>query len=234
MEPKVFSQPADTGTGTNIGTQIRFAIDKLKEKGTPMSFDDILNYLSCQSASDDQKRAIRRILQRSPSVLFKKEGFSGKGSYEYKSKYGIKNADQLRAYLQKQTHAMGLSVAGLSDGWTKARSEIERLENQHELLVTRTKKKDETIPKMVWQDDPSLHSRIDHQFKEIWYSTPLPPNPDDLRKALDAAGIKPTSEPPKTKSNIIKKDKKKVVRSGGRQTNTHMKGILRDYSHKRK
>lgn len=37
----VFSQPADTGTGTNVNTQLVYLVNHLKSNGNPMRLQDL-------------------------------------------------------------------------------------------------------------------------------------------------------------------------------------------------
>jgi transcription initiation factor TFIIE subunit beta len=66
----------------------------------------------------------------------------------------------------------------------------------------------------------------------MWQKIKLPPK-DELPAELVKLGHKPTSADPSSigaKKVAVQKQKKKSKR-GGRTTNTHMMGILRDYSH---
>lgn len=87
------------------------------------------------------------------------------------------------------------------------------------------------MPRMVWADDPSLISKFDPEFRRIWEQTKLP-DEAVLMTELMKAGIAPTNKKgvvakPKPKAE----PKKKRARKTGKTTNTHMTGILRDYSH---
>ena len=229
----VYSQPQQTGTGQQIMTQIHYAVEYLKEKDRPMSFKDVLGYLSLKSATDQVRQTLRQILRTHRSVEYDKTGLNGQGSFRFRPKHNVRSADDLKGYLQKRSTAQGILVRELKDGWFGALETITDMEKRGDLLVTRNKK--DNVAKMVWQNDPSLTQSIGPEFRTLWHSIPLPANPDDLRTKLEQAGLKPTSAPKDTSAtNGQNKKKKKAPRRGGRQTNTHMAGILKDYSHKRK
>lgn len=228
----VFSQPQQTGTGHQIMTQIHYAIEYLKEKDRPIAFKDIVSYLSLQNLSQRERGTLQHILRTHNSVDFDKEGFGGQGSYRFRPKHNVRSAEELKGYLQQRSTAQGIAVRELKEGWPGAIAAIEALERAGELLVTRNKK--DNTPKMVWQNDATLNQQVDPEFKSFWHSVQLPANPDDLRSKLEEAGLKPTSAPKETTKVAYKEKKRKGARRGGRLTNTHMAGILKDYSDKRK
>jgi transcription initiation factor TFIIE subunit beta len=227
-----FSQPATTGTGHERMTQVIYAIDHVKEKDRPLSFDEILGYLSLQHSSEQDIKALHYILKIQSRLEYNRKGLNGIGSFTYRPIHNVRSEDDLKGFLQKRTTAQGVSVKELKDGWKGADKAIAALERKGEVLVTHLKK--DNAPKMVWHNDPTLIHKVDENFHKLWHSIKLPSNPEELRSKLEAAGLKPASAPKPIVVAKPKEKKKKAVRRGGRQTNTHMVGILRDYSHKRK
>jgi transcription initiation factor TFIIE subunit beta len=139
----------------------------------------------------------------------------------------------LRTMLSKQTHAVGIPVRDLKDGWPNAIDAINKLEKEGHIMVVRHKK-DQT-PKAVWHNQVGLATtKIDDNYKTMFNRVQIPSNPDELRTKLDSAGLKPTSKPKAIVKAPEEKKKKKAARKSGKQTNLHMQGILKDYSHKRK
>lgn len=122
-----------------------------------------------------------------------------------------------------------MSVRELREGWPDVELTINQLEKESKLLVTRNKKDDHA--KMVWANDPSLMQHFDDEFRQIWDSVKVP-DLQHVTEELERAGITPTS-----KNKVIKQrpkfEQKKVKkpRRSGKTTNTHMMGVLRDYSH---
>jgi len=87
---------------------------------------------------------------------------------------------------------------------------------------------------MVWPDDPSLFHPIDPELKVTWAKVEVP-SLDTIVQRLKAAQQKPASEDPRDKVVEKKTEKKrKTQRRAGKSTNTHMEGLLRDFSHLRR
>lgn len=228
----VYSQPADTGTGKNIKTQVTYAVEYLKTKGTPQTLQDLLLYLSLQYHDNNYKRAITAILKDHSKVLYDKHGGNGKGSFSFKPIYNIRSAVELFAHLQKQPTAQGLLARDLRDGWPDAEDVMRDLEDEGKLLVTRNKKDDHA--KMVWLNDPSLVIPIDEEFKSIWHKIRLP-EAGALADELEKAQLMPTNKSRGFKAKTKLQEKKiRKPRKSGKTTNVHMQGILRDYSNFRK
>jgi transcription initiation factor TFIIE subunit beta len=226
----IYSQPLDTGTGQHIFTQITYTIDHLRAKeGKWMTFQEIAEYLNINN--DEHLRTQLETIFRSPSTN-RIEYNPRDNTYRYRPKLDIRNAAQLKGYFQNQKSAIGLSVKELKDGWPSVQDDLREPERKKEILVNRNKKDQQA--KTVWINDPSLMHHVDDDFKNEWHKILLPPNPDDLRAKLVAAGLKPSSAPRSALAAKPKEKKKKAPRRGGKQTNTHMANILKDYSHKRK
>ena len=224
-----YSQPADTGSGKEVMTQVVYAIDYLKSKDRPVNFLDIWNYLSIPANQQQHKSVLRRALIEHPKVDYDPKGLDGHPSFRFRPVHNVRSGEELRGYLQQQPTAQGISVKELKDGWPTAIAEIDELERRGELLVTKNKK--DNIPKMVWPNDPSLALHIDQDFQDYWSKIKLPTNPSDMRMELEKAGLTPTSQVKEViKMGGAREKKKRVSRKIGRSTNLHMTGILKDYS----
>ena len=229
----VYSQPENTGTGQNTMTQITYAVEYLKSKGTPQTLADLLSYLSLTHKDQKYKHIIASILMRHDKVEYHRKLDGAEGTFSFRPAHNIKSADSLIGYLQFQSTAQGLSARELREGWPGAEAAIDDLEKQGKLLVTRNRK--DNHAKMVWSNDPSLRIDIDAEFQSIWHNKIPLPAPEALVDDLKRAGLTPANKTG-AKKNIVKAPdkKKKKPRKGGKTTNTHMIGVLRDYSHKRK
>ena len=116
----------------------------------------------------------------------------------------------------------------LLEGWPDVEDAIHSLEDEHKLLVIRNKKDDHA--KMVWPDDPSLAQHVDPEFVNLWHRIKLP-DAESIANELERTGLVPTSKDKVVKAKPKVQEKKpKKTRRGGKVTNTHMAGILRDYS----
>lgn len=227
----VYSQPANTGTGKDIMTQVFFAIEHLKNKGIPMKFADIVSYLSLQHRANDQGyiQALRSILQVHEKVEYDTGGANGEGTFAFRPPHNIRSAEKLLQKLQSQTTGAGMSVRDLREGWPQVEETINKLEKEGKLLVTRNKKDDHA--KMVWANDPSLIVHFDDEFRQIWEKIRIP-DQQTVKEELEKAGITPTSKNKVVKARPkVEQKKPKKPRRSGKTTNTHMMGILRDYSH---
>ncbi|OKL61292.1 hypothetical protein UA08_03761 [Talaromyces atroroseus] len=227
----VYSQPADTGTGKDIMTNVLYAIQKMKEKNAPLTFEDIVGYLSLQERRHDQGyvHALRSILQVHDKVNYDPSGADGKGTFSFRPPHNIRSEEQLLQKLQSQTTMTGILVKDLKEGWPGVEQTIDKLEQEGKLLVTRNKK--DNHPKMVWANDPSLVHQFDDEFRQIWEKTKIP-DQQHVIEELEKAGMIPTNKNKVVKPRPkVEQKKTKKPRRTGKTTNTHMMGILRDYSH---
>ncbi|KHJ32417.1 putative transcription initiation factor iie subunit beta [Erysiphe necator] len=223
----VFSQPAATGYGTEAFTQVTYVIEFLKKKDEPKKFQEILLYLSQVNADERKKRLIAKILKQhdrvkwTPDPNLKIQTWDS-GLFEHCPIINVRTEDDLLRYLQKMPNAQGVSVKDLKDGWPDCDSAIDKLEKEHRILVTRTKK--DNHARMVWSDDPTLAHNVDPEFQVMWHRVELPSVDELVRKLLDASQ-KPASEDPSKRIKAApkaKEKKKRAPRSGGKTTNTHM------------
>jgi len=236
----IFSQPENTGVGTDVSTQILYAVEYLKNAPKPLGLEKILDHLNLDRETEAWKRGIMERLRNHPRVEWKPEaGLSEQGlfsgTYEHKPIIpNVKTKEQLLAYLQNRRDASGVSVKELKDGWPDCEKAISQLEAEHKILVVRTKK--DNHARMVWYDDPTLFHHVEGDFVAMWHKVEVPAL-DDIVRRLESVGQKPTSEDPRIKAAMQpqqKKDKKRVNRKSGKTTNAHMSHLLKDYSHLKK
>ncbi|PVI05140.1 transcription initiation factor IIE, beta subunit [Periconia macrospinosa] len=231
----VYSQPQETGTGSHIYTQLTYTIDYLKGRAAENSerwytFKDLMDYLN---VTDATTRAQLQNLYRSTNPSNRIAYNPTDNTYRYRPKYNIRNAAQLKAHFQSQKSALGLSVKDLKDGWVTVHDDLRVMEASNDVLVKRSQKDQTAIT--VWDNDPSLMNKMDPDFVNEFHKIQIPSNPDDLRNSLLAAGLQPSSAPRQSEGKKTdNKKRKKAVRRGGKQTNTHMASILKDFSHMRK
>ncbi|PNS21169.1 hypothetical protein CAC42_3507 [Sphaceloma murrayae] len=225
---------SEVSSGREIMTQVVYAIEYLKDKDRPIAFGDIWQYLSIPQDQQRHRPALLKALMAHPKVEYisNKQGPGGQHTFRFKPIHNVRSGDELLAYLQRQKTAQGISVKELRDGWNDAQATIESLERKGLILVTHNKK--DNSPKMVWINDKSLTISVDDDFKQFWTNLRLPTNDSDIRSELERAGITPTSQVKDTiKLGPQKKEKRRINRKAGRSTNTHMSGILKDYSFKK-
>lgn len=232
----VFSQPQETGKGTQIQTQVVYAVEYLKGKmDTSMNLGTILSYLSLSDAEKTYKDALRVILSRHPQVDFDPTAYGGEGSYRFKPKHNIRSEEDLLGALQGMVAFRGLDVKELKEGWPSIDKTLHKLEQQHKVLVTKHKK--DSAPRFVYHDDPTLYFTLDKEFKQTWLQLKLTDlNKEQLTEAVVKAHQIPTNKVGKVDKGPQKKVEKKArkARRNGKTTNKHMVGMLKDYSHLRK
>lgn len=215
----VYSTPADTGSGSHLLSNLTYAVDYLKKSETSKSIGDITSYLNVQSSP-----SLIQLLQRHEKVDYESQS----GLYAFRPLHNIRSAFDLLQFLQNELGGNGLAVKELKDGWPSALDEILRLEEDKLVLVLRAKKDNQ--PRMVWANDVSKEMPIDTEFITMWRSLAVP-SISDLPHELERVNLKPTSVDPATikRAPAPKKEKQQKPRRG-RITNTHLPGILRDYS----
>ncbi|TEB33847.1 transcription initiation factor IIE subunit beta [Coprinellus micaceus] len=217
----VYSQPADTGTGNNVNTQLVYAVSFMKGKQGPMRIEDIA--LMTETPIDTDP------------VLREKFKMHDKIQFDPKT-----NPLLLQGAFQRSTKkGSGLSVRVLKESWKEAPAAIEELEKEGEVLVTRTQKDGQL--RMVFWNRGQAHGlmlggkRVDQEFLDLWHELKVP-NEVDLQRELANEGLQVTStEAAVPKATNTKKKGKKGGAPRQRQvriTNTHLRGeidLSRDY-----
>jgi len=206
--------------GQHLFTQLTYAVDYLKTHSEPITADKIASYLNMNSMSP----AFLHLLQNNPKITY----HADTDLYDFRPLHNIRNASSLLATLATQPTGAGLAVKELKDGYPSIEEDLKTLEAQGHVLVIRGKK--DGVARMVWYNDPKLNVTISEEFKEMYHGLKVP-DAGDLPRELEKAGMTPASVDPRTiKKAIVEKEKKKKGRRRGRITNTHLVGILKDYS----
>jgi transcription initiation factor TFIIE subunit beta len=222
---------APQAAGLDARTNVLHAIQRLREK-SPASIPsaDLIAYVLPSHLRADPTRTSRFIhfLRHNDKVTY----HPSTDSYTFRPTYPIFSAADLLSHLSAQPTALGLPVRDLKDGWPDCEPTLTQLEAAHRLLVTRNKK--DNHAKMVWADDPTLHVPLDGEYRDLWNAVAVPDKHDDTVRALLNEGFKPAGEVSQTK--VVKRgadgaNKPRKIRRGAKITNTHMAGVLRDYSH---
>ena len=215
----VFSQPKDTGVGQHLYTQLTYAVGYLKSHPDPMPAEEIARFLSINMTP-----AFLHLLQNNPKITY----HSDTDLYEFRPLHNIRNASSLLATLATSPTGAGLAVKELKDGYPAVEEDLKQLEAQGKVLVIRGKK--DGLARMVWWNEPKLNVNISEEFKQLYHGLKVP-EAGDLPKELEKAGMTPASVDPRSiKRVVVEKEKKKKGRRRGKITNTHLVGILRDYS----
>ncbi|KAI0594693.1 hypothetical protein F4775DRAFT_595964 [Biscogniauxia sp. FL1348] len=228
--------------GKHMLTQLVYAVEFLKSKGTTKSLQEILDHLTLNQLDERQLKTFVETLIKHPQVTYtpvsQAKAAASKlpawrlGEYQFRAKIpGVKDKVTLLESLQKKTDASCIVVRDLKDGWPECDKAITELEDERKILVVRTKK--DNHAKYVWPNDPSLSHRIDPEFQAMWHKVELP-SVDDIVRKLQAVGQKPASEDPRLKKIDAPKTgpkKRKAARPPKNQSNAHMAHLLKDFSH---
>ncbi|KZV94681.1 hypothetical protein EXIGLDRAFT_500351 [Exidia glandulosa HHB12029] len=213
----VFSQPADTGTGQNVNTQLVYAVKHLKDNGNPMRLQDLAILSNVPLLNDaglfDKFKNHDRVVHDEKTGLF-----------SYRHDYDFRNKETLLTEVQRHAkNGGGLSVRLLKESWKEAPAAIEELEKEGHVLVTRTMK-DGQMKMVFYNEVPTPEPPVEDEFRSMWHSLHVPPEADMLR-VLRAEGLQATQgEAPVSRAQ---QPKKKGKKSGPRQrqvkiTNTHL------------
>jgi transcription initiation factor TFIIE subunit beta len=220
----VYSQPADTGTGTNVNTQLVYAVSHLKSTPNPKRLQDIAIETDIPLDTDMvllEKFKSHDRIQWDPRTDL----------YSYKHDFNFRNKAALLTEIQRQTRkGGGIPVRSLKESWKEAPQAIEELEKEGDVLVTRTAK-DGQLRMVFWNELKATEEKggmmVEKEFLDLWHSLKVPTDADLLR-ALASEGLQAT-----TAEALIPKaptGKKKGKKSAPRQrqvriTNTHLKGV---------
>lgn len=236
--------PAVGHTGTELLAQVHNAVHYLKDKNfRPVTFDDLIGYLSLPHDAQKKVPLIKQALKGHDRTEYIPASLapSGKESFKYRPIHPVTNAEELKVFLAAQPTAQGIFAKDLKDGWPDAFTALDELEKEGHVILTRMKK--DNSPRMVWADAPDFHilnpktqlpEHVSQDFCDVWNKTKLPANENDTRSELEKAGLTPTSAVKEVvKADGGKKQRKKVVRKGGKTTNSHMQNVLKDYNARR-
>ncbi|CEP20734.1 TFA2 [Cyberlindnera jadinii] len=209
-------------SGTHLSTKLLLAVDYIKGKAQPVAIDALLSYLNLNE--DSQRQKLVNLLTNLEKIQYDKDD----QTLEYVSIHNIKTKDDLLKFLIDQTTFKGISVKELKDGWNGCIDAINELEEEGKILVLRTKK--DNNPRLVWFNLGGELGSIDEEFVKSWQNVKLPER-SELPGKLSALGLKPASVDPNTiKKDTTQQETKKRKQRKGKITNTHMAGILKDYS----
>ncbi|KAL3228917.1 Transcription initiation factor IIE subunit beta [Nakaseomyces bracarensis] len=202
-------------------SKLLWATEYIQKKGKPVPLTELMDYLSMKK--DDKVIELLKKLER---IEFDEK----KGAFKYLSTYDVHSAQELLNLLRSQVTFKGISFKDLKDGWPQCEETINDLEEESKILVLRTKK--DKTPRYVWYNRGGNLNCIDEEFVKIWENVQLPQFAELPRK-LQELGLKPASvDPASIKRQTTRVEVKKKRNRRGKITNTHMAGILKDYSHK--
>lgn len=209
----VYSQPENSGFGSELGTQIHYTIELMKKKKVKLQIHEILCNLSLMNLPEARNLIFVEMLRRHTQVTFiPQSGITEQkwnlGWYIYRPVIPeVKGKISLLECLDSRP--LGVAVKDIHDHWYE------------HVLVTRTR--GDGNLKHVFPDQPSLWTNVNEEFKEMWHKILIP---------------KEGNQPKICTSRIHKAQKKKFRKgrapmTGVYTTNKHMEAVLKDFSHPR-
>ncbi|KAG7088705.1 hypothetical protein E1B28_012675 [Marasmius oreades] len=217
-----------------MSTQLVYAVDHLKSTHNPMRLQDIAIYTDTDV---DTNPILQEKFRNHDRVHWDPKT----DLYSYKHEFNFRNKASLLTEIERQTKkGGGIPVRALKESWKEAPQAIEELEQEGDVLVTRTQK-DGQLKMVFWNElKPSEEKGglpVEKEFNDLWHGLKVP-NEVDLLKQLQNEGLQATTaaQGPTTKAPTGKKKGKKGGAPRQRQvriTNTHLKGeidLSKDYS----
>ena len=202
-------------------SKLLWATEYIQKKGRAIPLNELMDYLSL--TPNDK---VIELLKKLEKIEFDPK----KNAFKYLSTYDVHSGPELLNLLKSQVTFKGIACKELKDGWPQCDATINELEEDSKILVLRTKK--DRTPRYVWYNNGGDLHRIDEEFIKTWENIQLPQF-SELPRKLQDLGLKPASVDPATiKRKATRVEAKKKKQRRGKITNTHMAGILKDYSHR--
>jgi transcription initiation factor TFIIE subunit beta len=184
------------------------------------SIDEIYSYLSIEPIP-----TLETLLRQHEKIDYDEDT----GTYAFRPIHNIRSSADLLHYLKQHRGGKGLPVKELVEGWPSVLDELDELEQGRLVLVLPGK---DGTPRFVFGNDPADDMPVDDEFREQWHGIALPTR-SELVHELEKAGLKPASVDPATVKGPRAPAKPKAKAKRPRKmriTNTHLPGILREYS----
>ncbi|QRV81881.1 transcription initiation factor IIE subunit beta [Ceratobasidium sp. AG-Ba] len=226
---EVFSQPKDTGTGTQKGTQLSYLISALKEKKGPIRLEELGAHAGVPDAEHDP--VLVKALNEHERVAFdtKMKLYSWRPDFQVKDKQTV-----LAEITRNARGGAGVSIKQLRESWAGSPQAVEELEKEGLVLVTRSARDDHM--KMVFRNDLTPEQggkKVDEEFCKLWHSLVVPTEAEML-KSLESEGLQITTAESSAKTGNGQKKKGKKTSNRQRPikfTNTHLRDvdISKDY-----
>ncbi|KAG7741783.1 hypothetical protein KL930_000300 [Ogataea haglerorum] len=213
----------DSAPASSLSIRLMTASDFIKTSDHPVKIDELQQHIKCKV---DPK--LLKVLTNVDRIKYDPVN----QTLEYLSLHNIKTGDDLIKVLENQPTFSGLSVKQLKDGWNGCLETLAQLEKEEKIIVHKTKK--ENAPRHIWLNVGfyKLENVVEPEFYDMWAKIKVPKG-DDLVRQLIETGSKPTNVDPdsvKSKKVAPVQERKQKKARRGKITNTHMKGILKDYS----
>ncbi|KAJ3120552.1 hypothetical protein HK098_004526 [Nowakowskiella sp. JEL0407] len=190
----------------------------LDHRDKSFTIDDFKALKAFQSA-DFSHPSLLDVLKTNPRI----EYLSDKNAFTYRPNYKLNSKEDLLNLL-RQTHLEscdGIDYSTLKD-FPLLQPSVADLERENLILVIKDSK---NLPKMLFYNDTSMNVSMSQEFQELWKSI-VPPNEMELKRQLNAAGLRETQveakEVVKPPLKQVQSRKKRKTTKTGNRTNKHL------------
>lgn len=211
-------EESDGLLGPHLLTRLHLAVEYIKQQDAAVPVKELEGYLLF-----DISNTLLPLLREIDRIKYD----PALDTLEYMALHNIRTSDDLLSFLRSQLTFKGTSVKELRDGWAGCLEAIATLEEENKILVLRNKK--DNAPRLVWANLGGDIGAIDEDFVRLWGKIRVPDR-DSLYQVLVDNSLKPTgADPHDMKKKPQQQERKTKKARRGKITNTHMKGILKDY-----
>ncbi|CAO3595103.1 unnamed protein product [Absidia cylindrospora] len=210
----VYSQPADTGSGTHAMSQLYTVIQFLKDSDRPQS---VVSITSRTKVNITKNQALWDRLASNNKINFDPVN----QTFCYKPTFQIKSQDDLLTLLVSMKDAGGMDYKDLKDSYSKLGDVVEDLAGEGQILVVRNK---DGNPRVLFYNDSEQNTHMDKEFKTMWSDIKIP-DETDLPKELENAGLKTMDV---FEKKVVAEPKVKRAKTRNKKikiTNTHLSHI---------
>jgi transcription initiation factor TFIIE subunit beta len=175
--------------GRPINSYVHAIITQVKAAERPVSFDEINSRLNINLHQHSE--LLDKVL-RNERVSFDPQS----STLNFESTFTVRNKDDILALLRMRPNGSGVLMSELKDAHPKAEEMLSDLVQQKEIFLIRGK---DDGPRVAFLNDDPNTSRlsktpIDAEFLHLWNSIAVPDDEQEVRVALENAGMKTLSK----------------------------------------
>lgn len=197
------SMTSSTTVGSRpINSYVHAILSYLKDAERPVPLEEIFQKLNVNLHS--QTDVLDRIL-RNERISYDEHG----SMLEYHAVFAIKSKQDIITLLKQRPNLVGIEYAELKESNPRIDEYINELVKEREIFLVRTK---DDGPKVVFLNDTKTRGPVDEIFRQLWMSTIVSHDERELRRALEAVGLKAHGHPLERPNKAVKSEA-----SGGRE-----------------
>lgn len=170
-----------TTGGRPVNSYVHAVLAYLKGVERPVSFGEILQKLNIDLSL--QTDILDRVL-RNERVSYDEDD----STLEYHAMFAIRTKDDVITLLKQRPNLSGVEYAELKESTPHIDEFITELVRERQVFLVRAK---EDGPKVVFLNDTRTRGPVDEVLRQLWASTTVPHDEQELRRELEAVGLKP-------------------------------------------